>query len=94
MRSYLKHNRSMVFVGMGTILFATSVLWEFSRMNPQFRYLVEPWSLRGFETDQGLVFVIVAVAVLTLAVLITTGVIKETWPHNIGVVAAVTAVAT
>lgn len=47
-----------------------SILWELTRMNPATSYLVEPWSLRGFETVHGSVTFTIG-ALLFLAGVVT-----------------------
>ena len=65
---FYKRNRSLFLIVLGTGLMAASVLWEYVRMKPDYRYLVEPWSIRGYETTQGWVIFAAAAAVLLLAV--------------------------
>jgi hypothetical protein len=81
----------MILVGLGTGVMATSILWEYVRMRPDYRFIVEPWSIRGFETPQGWVIAAIATTVLVLAVLVTTGVLKETLPTIVGAAVATTA---
>ena len=50
---FYKRNRSLFLIVLGTGLMAASVLWEYVRMKPDYRYIVEPWSIRGYETTQG-----------------------------------------
>ena len=33
-----------------------SVVWEFARMRPDYQFLVEPWSIRGFEIVHGQIY--------------------------------------
>lgn len=88
---YLRRNRSMILVGLGTGLMVASLLWEYVRMRPDYRFIVEPWSIRGFETPQGWAVAAIAAAVLAIAVLVTTGVLKETLPTIVSVAVAATA---
>lgn len=37
----------------GALLTAQSILWEYGRMHPNYGFIVEPWSIRGFETVHG-----------------------------------------
>jgi hypothetical protein len=81
----------MILVGLGTGLMATSILWEYVRMRPDYRFIVEPWSVRGFETAQGWVVAAIATTVLVIAILVTTGILKETLPTIVSVAVATTA---
>jgi hypothetical protein len=38
---------------LGAAITMASIVWELARMNPQTSYLVEPWSIRGFESVHG-----------------------------------------
>lgn len=51
----------------GSTLIAISVLWEYVRMNPDYRFIVEPWSLRGYETTQGKVVFAIGIGLLLLS---------------------------
>jgi hypothetical protein len=87
---YLKKNRSMVLVLLGTLLMATSIFWEYVRMRPDYLNIVSPWSLRGYELTQGRVIMAISLSVLALALLLTARVVKETMVHSIVVAAVVT----
>ena len=52
---YLKRNRSMWLVLIGTLLMATSIFWEYVRMRPDYLRIVSPWTQRGYDLTQGLV---------------------------------------
>jgi len=52
----------------GSLLIVISALWEYVRMNPDYRFIVEPWSLRGYETTQGRVVVAIGIGLLLLSV--------------------------
>jgi hypothetical protein len=47
-----------------------SLLWEYARVKPDFRFIVEPWSVRGYETTQGLVIAAIGVAIIVVALLV------------------------
>jgi cytochrome b561 len=49
----------------GAIIAIQSVVWEYARMRPDYDFIVEPWSIRGFETVHG--SIAVAAGVLALA---------------------------
>jgi hypothetical protein len=87
---YLKKNRSMVLVGLGTLLMATSIFWEYVRMRPDYLNIVTPWSLRGYQLTQGRVIAAIALVVLALAILLTTEVVKETMLASVAVAVVIT----
>jgi hypothetical protein len=60
------------------LIMAASVLWEYVRVEPTYRFVIEPWSLRGYELSQGLVIAAGAIGIAILTLLISRGVIKET----------------
>lgn len=57
----------MLMIGGGFAM-ATSLLWEYVRMAPDYRFIVEPWSLRGYELTQGWVMFALGVGVMALGV--------------------------
>lgn len=91
---FYKRNRSLFLIVLGTGLMAASVLWEYVRMKPDYRYIVEPWSIRGYETTQGWVIFAAAMAVLALAVLLSLRLLKGKLIESLLVAGAATAFAT
>jgi hypothetical protein len=91
---FYKRNRSLFLVVLGAGLMATSMFWEYARMKPDYRYLVNPWSLRGFETTQGLVICAIGLAVMALAVPLSLRLLKGGLVESILVAGAVTAFGT
>ena len=91
---FYRRNRSLFLVLLGAGLMATSLFWEYVRMKPDYRYLVDPWALRGFETTQGLVICAIGVAIMVLAVPLSLRLMKEGLVEAILVAAAATAFAT
>jgi len=91
----IKRNRSLLIVILGAVLVATSPLWEYVRLRPDYRYaLVEPWSLRGFEITSGLVISVIGIALILLALPLSTQRIGESIPTALGIGAASTLFAT
>lgn len=91
---FYKRNRSLFLIVLGTGLMAASVLWEYARMKPDYRYIVEPWSIRGYETTQGWVIFAAAAAVLVLAVPLSLRWMKGGIVESLLVAGAATAFAT
>jgi hypothetical protein len=73
---FYKRNRSFFLTLLGTGLMAVSVFWEYVRVKPDYRYIVDPWSMRGYETTQGWVIVAGALAALALALPLSLRLLK------------------
>ena len=63
----MKHNWSKIAVTLGPVIVMASIVWEYARTNPSYGFLVEPWSLRGYEMDQGWTYFAVGTALLLLS---------------------------
>ena len=49
----LKRYRPQILLLFGAALTMGSIAWELTRMDPPTPYLIEPWSMRGFESVHG-----------------------------------------
>jgi hypothetical protein len=76
-RKILK-NRALIMAVLGLLVMSQSILWEYVRVKPTYRFIVEPWSLRGYEVTQGFVVAAISFSLAVFALLIGRGVIKET----------------
>ena len=85
MKAFLK-NRPYALLVTGLGLMATSVLWEYVRVNPDYRFVITPWSIRGYEFPQGKVIAVTAVVLLVLAWLQVSGRLKASARHAAGIV--------
>ncbi len=65
----VRRHPARVLLVVGTVMAIQSIAWEYVRMRPDYRFLVEPWSLRGYELTQGIVVSVLAAGLLVLAVL-------------------------
>ena len=88
---FYRHNRSLFLVLLGGGLMASSVLWEYVRMKPTYRYLVDPWAMRGWETTQALAICAFGVAIVLLAVPLSVRFLKGKLIESILLMAAATA---
>ena len=97
MRKFLK-NRPLALTVLGMAIMAQSIAWEYVRVEPTYRFLIEPWSMRGYESAQGLVIAAGAAVIAVLAILLSYGILKESRAHSVigvgvlvlfGVVAAI-----
>lgn len=62
-------NFARILAIAGPIITIQSILWEYVRMHPAYRFIVEPWSLRGLDMTQGRVFASIGAAVLVVGLL-------------------------
>lgn len=82
MRKFLK-NRPLALTVIGMAIMAQSIAWEYVRVKPTFRFLIDPWSFRGYELTQGVVIAAAAAVIAVLAILLAYGILKETMAHSI-----------
>lgn len=85
-RKFVK-NRPLLLTTLGLVIMAQSIFWEYVRVEPTYRFLIQPWSLRGYELTQGIVIAVSALVVAAVAVLLSYGIIKETLIHLVVAVA-------
>lgn len=58
-----------LFTAAGAILAIQSIFWEVVRMRPDYRFIVEPWAIRGYDTPEVRSVALIGVALLVLSVL-------------------------
>ena len=58
------------------MIMIASVAWEYARLKPDYNFLIQPWSLRGYETRQGW-------AILAMGVLLVIGGLLSAWEGSI-----------
>ncbi|MEX2323956.1 MAG: hypothetical protein WEA29_09335 [Acidimicrobiia bacterium] len=71
--------RMLTVLLFGLLVLSQSTLWEYARVQPRWRgdrFIITPWSLRGYETPQGLVILLSAAILAVLAILLVMGKIK------------------
>ncbi len=66
--SAMRRNPARAMLVAGSLVAMQSVLWEYVRMRPDYRFIVEPWSLRGYELTQGIVVAVLSAGLLVLSV--------------------------
>ena len=69
----LTKNKPLLLTIVGLAIMALSILWEYVRVRPDYRFVIEPWSQRGYEIDQGLVIALGAILIAVIAVLLAVG---------------------
>jgi hypothetical protein len=67
----LKKNWTKVAIALGAIMMIASVSWEYARTAADYTYLVQPWSMRGYETVHGWVIVTAGVLLLIAGLFIS-----------------------
>lgn len=80
--SKILKNRALLMTVLGMVIMAQSILWEYVRVKPTYRFIVDPWSLRGYEVTQGAVIAALALGIAVLAILVANGAVKETRVHG------------
>lgn len=65
MKQHLVRNLAI----LGAVMVIASVPFEYVRMAPSYRFLVEPWSIRGYDLTQGKVVGAIGICVLALLLL-------------------------
>lgn len=63
----MKKNWTKIAAAAGPLIIIASVFWEFARVNPDYRFLIQPWAIRGTEMDQGTVYVVLGSLLLVTA---------------------------
>lgn len=92
----LLKNRMLVLFLVGLAIIGQSVLWEYVRVQRGWRadrFIISPWSIRGYETAQGLILLAGAITLGVLGYLVVRGVIKATRAHAAIVAAVIVAFA-
>ena len=67
----MKKNWTKLAIVLGPVIVIASIAWEYARTNSSYGFIITPWAMRGYEFDQGQIFVVAAVLAL-LAGLATT----------------------
>jgi hypothetical protein len=49
---------------IGALIVIQTILWELVRMKPDYRFLVQPWTLRGYEFINGWAYMSIGIALL------------------------------
>lgn len=68
----MRKNWTKIAIALGPLAIIASLAWEYARINPAYSFIIEPWALRGFETNHFSVF-------LTAGVLLFIGGVATCW---------------
>ena len=60
----MKKNWTKIAIALGPVIVIASVVWEYARTNSSYGFVVTPWAMRGYELDQGQIFVVASVLAL------------------------------
>ncbi|HSJ71511.1 MAG TPA: hypothetical protein VLA29_07710 [Acidimicrobiia bacterium] len=60
----MKKNWTKIAIALGPAIIIASVVWEVARVNQSFGFLIAPWSIRGYESDHGVVYAVLGVLLL------------------------------
>ena len=82
----MKKNWTKIALALGPVIFIASLSWEYARTNPEYNFLIQPWSIRGYETAHGWI-------IATMGVLLLIGGLLTAWEGSMSprISAAVTA---
>ena len=64
----MRKNWTKIAIALGPITIIASLAWEYARVNKDYNFIVEPWALRGFETNHFPVFLAAATLLLIVGV--------------------------
>lgn len=81
-----QHSISRIAGIGGAFAAIVSILWEYARMAPDYRFIVEPWSLRGFELTEG--WVVAAMGLGLLALFLNAQIEEQSFTRTIAVAVA------
>ena len=76
----MKKNWTKIALALGPAIMIASVAWEYASVDPEYIYLIQPWSLRGYETVHG--SIIAAIGVLLLIGGLSTSMERSMKPLN------------
>jgi hypothetical protein len=60
----LKKNWTKIALALGPVIMMGSITWEYARNSADYTYLVQPWSMRGYESIHGWIIFVAAVLLL------------------------------
>jgi len=60
----VKKNWTKIALALGPVILISSVTWEYARTNPDYNFLIQPWSIRGYDTTHGWVIAVMGVLLL------------------------------
>ncbi len=65
----MKKHMMPIAAVVGGGLVVASIAFEYVRIKPDYRFIVEPWSVRGYQLTQGKVVAAIGVAIIVLSLL-------------------------
>lgn len=60
----MKSNWTRIAIALGPAIIIGTIVWEMARTNSSFAFLVNPWSVRGYEIVHGWIFLSIGVGLL------------------------------
>lgn len=60
----MKKNWTKIALALGPVIMMGSITWEYARNSADYTYLVQPWSMRGYESIHGWIIFVAAVLLL------------------------------
>lgn len=68
----MRKNWTAIALALGSAIMISSIAWEYARTSPDYTFLIQPWSIRGFEMIHGAVIATAALLFLIAALLTST----------------------
>ncbi len=60
----MKKNWTKIALALGPIILVATLTWEYARTNPEYNFLIQPWSMRGYEMTHGWIIAVMGVLLL------------------------------
>jgi hypothetical protein len=79
----MKQNLVRNLAVLGGVIVVASIAFEYVRMAPSYRFVVEPWSIRGYDLTQGKV--VAAIGICLLALMLLAAANRGSTLFNVGV---------
>lgn len=61
-----------IAIALGSLTVVATFVWEMARTKPDYRFLVEPWAIKGYDSVHGWVFVSIGLALLAGGMIVLT----------------------
>lgn len=61
-----------IAIALGSLTVVATFVWEMARTKPDYRFLVEPWAIKGYDSVHGWVFASIGLALLAGGMIVLT----------------------
>lgn len=77
----MKKYWTAIALALGPAILISTVVWEIARVVPSYQFIVNPWSIKGYETTNGWVFMWLGIALLVGSMLVVWEGSTGGWPR-------------